>query len=92
MHQKIVHDTIARITALCSGFDQKYLHTLVIITILPYPQSWSMVEGVLKYAALSDLEIEDEKTRMNYHSINSAFIVPRPGKEEPQVLRMALGE
>jgi hypothetical protein len=26
-----------------------------------------MVEGALKYAGLSDLEIEDEKTQMNYH-------------------------
>jgi hypothetical protein len=90
VYRKIVRDTRARLTDLCSNFDQKYLSTLVIISGGPDGQSWSMIDGVLTYAGFEESETELDRGRKEYASQHSAFIVTKPGDPESETRRFHL--
>lgn len=49
-----------------------------------------MIEGILRYAGLPDLEVELERGMGKYFSGDTGLIVPEPGKKE--VIRISLGD
>lgn len=74
---KIVEETQEQLSVICSelALNPRHLDNLLLAAEEPDEQTWSMIDGVLAWAGVSDI---DEGRNTYWKKING-FIVPNPG-------------